>query len=110
MPVAPDLMRVRGPRRLRLVALLTVLVIGAAVIVLMQVVGDGAHVRGGLIEVSFTTPDRTEQAAVSRECGMDRQSQLSDTRGRYSFAPSRQATVFACLDHSPVVRTVGILG
>jgi hypothetical protein len=68
-------------------------------------------VRGGSIEVEYTTADTSAQRAAAHRCGADEGADLTPTHVRYAVtAPGRERDAGDCLRRAGIVRAVAILG
>ena len=67
-------------------------------------------VRGGLIEVEYTTADTTAQRATAHRCGADEVAELTPFHIRYAVTPGEEGETGECLRRAGIVRAIGILG
>lgn len=104
-----------GPRRARagwrpLVAAALV-VAGIAALLLIAHAGEATIiVRGGAIEVEYTTADTFAQRGAAHRCGADEVAELTPTHIRYAVIPGQEVKVGNCLRRAGIVRAIAILG
>lgn len=67
-------------------------------------------IRGGLIEVEYTTVDASRQQAAARRCGLDDGEPRTAAHIRYVATPRQEREVGDCLLRSGIVRVIGIPG
>lgn len=67
-------------------------------------------IRGGLIEVEYTTANTHVQRAAARRCGLDEVADFSPTHIRYAVTPEKERQARDCLQRQGIVRTVAIPG
>lgn len=67
-------------------------------------------VRGGVIEVEYTTADATAQRAAAHRCGADEVAELAPMHIRYAVTPGREREAGDCLRRAGIVRAIAILG
>jgi hypothetical protein len=67
-------------------------------------------VRGGAIEVEYTTADTTAQRAAAHRCGADEVAELTPIHIRYAVTPGRERETGDCLRRAETVRAIAILG
>lgn len=96
----------RVPLLLGAVAVLAV----TGVLIIRDLSQPAAVVRGGLVEVHFTTAVQAAQRDLAGRCELAAVSQMTPVQVRYSFAPNREKAVLDCLDRSSIVQAVAVPG
>ncbi len=67
-------------------------------------------VRGGAIEVEYTTAAPRAQRAAAHRCGAEAVAELTPTHIRYAVTPGQEREAGDCLRRAGIVRAIAILG
>ena len=110
-PAADGFGRRRARARWWLFVAAALVVGGIAALILVTLVRQPTIiVRGGAIEVEYTTADTTAQRSAAHRCGANEVAELTPTHIRYAVTPGQERKAGDCLRRAGIVRAIAILG